>query len=138
MTYPIATLVWGIPLSKEILDIVIPEEAIEFDATLASEVGNKVRDVDDLIEGIPSNDPPGLGFEKLYSASPDADDTAGYLGIALWDGAYWELKSEVFSAERTEELEAAKVKTNEIIQSLPEWFRTQLPEPGLQIVWSDS
>lgn len=134
MTYPIATLVWGIPQSKEILDIVIPPGV----PTLEDEAGNRIRDVDDLLYGDPAHAPPGLGFEGLYAASPDGDDTAGYLGVELWSGPYWDIEEALAEGWPPVGKEDAQATVEELLARLPEWFREKLPPPGFHVVWSDS
>lgn len=130
MTYPIATVVYGVPLTEAICDIVIPLDAENYDDF---ERGHAVWDVDDLLFGNPKMG--GLGFESLYSAGPDDDKTAGYLGVALWSDAYWELAAERFTLQPTDE---QKKEVADLIESLPQWFRKQLPEPTVCLVWSDS
>lgn len=135
MTYPIATIIWGIPQTKEILDMEIPPGC----PGLEEEAGNRIRDVDDLLWGDPTHSPPGLGFEGLYSASVDGDDTTGYLGVELWDGAYWEIEEALVAHGWPPEKEGdARERVDAMIELLPEWFRKELPPPGFHIVWSDS
>lgn len=130
MSYPIANVVYGIPLTEEICNIVIPD-APGFE--LDSEIGNSVWDVDDLLWG--EIELFGFGFTSLYSASPDMDKTTGYLGVELWSDAYWDLTAEKFSLQPTKD-QISEVKAKLLL--LPSWFKEHLPEPKVCLVWSDS
>lgn len=127
MTYPIANVIYGFPMTSEILDVVVPDEvAAEVDVP----AGSRIRDIDDYLEC-------DLGFENLYSAGPDGDDTSGYFGVELWSGAYWDLKTQAADLKPTED---QKKEVAGMIAKLPAWFveAAKLGFPEVQIVWSDS
>lgn len=124
MSYAIANVVYGVPLTEEVWDAV--RRYVESPEYAAVEVHEEEIDLDD---------PESFGFETMYSGS---GDRPGYCGVKITD--FDECSSQPWGKilSQASPTKTQMIEAGEKISKLPACVRAVVGEPTLWLVWSSS